>query len=168
MYLFWIVGSIFYFLFSGLFYGFGDLISSKLLYVNGIVVELPYLICYFRELLISSLPVIFFICFLYGMSSFLSNVALTASLLSIVSLFSAFFFSLVSFLRDVDFSLFFWTPFPYLNMRYVLQYSDDFIYSQVVYGISRTSFVLPCVIGIVLVLGISFVVLNFQDVKTKA
>ena len=168
MYLFWIVGSIFYFLFSGLFYGFGDLLSSKLLYVNGVVVELPYLICYFRELLISSLPVIFFICFLYGMSSFLSNVALTASLLSIVSLFSAFFFSLVSFLRDVDFSLFFWTPFPYLNMRYVLQYNDDFIYSQVVYGISRTSFVLPCVIGIVLVLGISFVVLNFQDVKTKA
>lgn len=168
MYVFWLIGSFFCFLFSGIFAGFGSLFSSKLLYVDGIVIELPYLICYFRELLICSLPVIFFIGVLLMASAFISNSALIASSMLIVSFISYSIFHSVRTFQYADFGPILASPFGYLNMPRVLEYNSDFIYTEVMTGITRNSFWIPTLVGIVFVIVFTLVVLSHKDVQTKA
>ncbi len=118
-YLLWLLGSLILFLMVGLYSGFGDLFTAKLLVSHGEVVEVNYWLWYFKELLICGIPICCFQVVLFSLSALTLNTSLTASIISILTVFSFMVWFLISQLGLTFLDFLSYTPIPYLDYWFV-------------------------------------------------
>jgi ABC-2 type transport system permease protein len=99
------------------YYDFNDLLIPELVSLNGHIIELNYFIYLFIQILIASLPCLFFITMSLFLSSFMTNGIISSSisvfLATLYAIFNPFFMDTV-----LKFNLYFlkYTPVPYLNI----------------------------------------------------
>ena len=116
------------FLIVGFYSGFGDLFTSKLVICHDKVVEINYWLWYFKELFICGIPICCFQVILFGLSALTLSTSFTASIVSILTVFSFMIWFLISQLGLTFLSFLSYTPIPYLdywmvryNSRYYLE-----------------------------------------------
>lgn len=127
-YLLWLLGTLIMFFIVGFYSGFGDLFTAKLIVSHGEVVEINYWLWYFKELLICGIPICCFQVVLFSLSTITLSTSLTASIISILTVFSFMIWFLISQLGLTFLSFLCYTPIPYLdywmvryNSRYYLE-----------------------------------------------
>ena len=89
-YIIWLIGLAFLIIYSGIRFGFTDLLTPKLIYINNHVVEINYFVYLLKELLVASIPVIFFLSIILFLSTVTLNTTLTTSITSITAILSMF------------------------------------------------------------------------------
>lgn len=114
-YLLWLLGSLIMFFIVGFYSGFGDLFTSKLIVSHGEVVEINYWLWYFKELFICGIPICCFQVVLFSLSTLTLSTSLTASIISILTVFSFMIWFLISQLGFTFLSFLCYTPIPYLD-----------------------------------------------------
>lgn len=164
-YVWWIIGSIILFLLVGFKFGFNDLFTSKIIVSNGLATEVNYLLWYLKEMIICSVPVWCFLSILFSLSTITLSTALTASLTSIVSIFSITIWAMIANFGARFLTVLSYTPIPYLDYWFV-RYSNNYY----IRTISSTplsdnyGLIISLVVSIVLFL-ITVLIYNKRDVK---
>lgn len=125
-YIIWIIGLILLILFAGFKYGFNDLVTSKLIFENNVVVEVNYIIYLLKNILICSIPIITFISILLFISTLTLSTTLTVGLSMIFALISPFSWYLI-----YNFKLIFlaYTPIPYFNIGLIINNFEAYVNS---------------------------------------
>ena len=89
-YIIWLIGLAFLIIYSGIKFGFTDLLTPKLIYINNHVVEVNYFIYVLTELLVAGIPVIFFLSVILFLSAITLNTTITTSITSVTAILSLF------------------------------------------------------------------------------
>ncbi|MCI8588168.1 MAG: ABC transporter permease [Bacilli bacterium] len=130
-YLLWILGSFIMFLIVGFYSGFGDLFTSKLVICHDKVVEINYWLWYFKELFICGIPICCFQVILFGLSALTLSTSFTASIVSILTVFSFMIWFLISQLGLTFLSFLSYTPIPYLDY-WMIRYNSRYYLESIV------------------------------------
>ena len=137
-YIIWFVALLLILLFAGLKYGFNDLITPKILYENGKIIEVNYIIYIIKQIFYCSIPVLAFISIVFMISTITLNSGLTNGLCMIFAIISPFMWH---FIYNYHLSLLSFLPFPYFMFSSVITVTEDYLgsvdvsYASEVYGI---------------------------------
>ncbi len=164
-YLLWLLGSFIMFLIVGFYSGFGDLFTAKLIISHKEVIEVNYWLWYLKELLICGIPICCFQVVLFSLSALTLNTSFTASIISILTVFSFMIWALISQFGLTFLDFLSYTPIPYLDYWFV-RYNSRIYLEAVVRSNVFTGYGL--VIGIVvavLLMTITLFVYKKRDIK---
>lgn len=164
-YLLWLLGSLIMFLIVGIYSGFGDLFTPKLILSHGKVVEINYWLWYFKELFICGIPICCFQVVLFSLSTLTLSTSLTASIISILTVFSFMVWFLISQLGLTFLSFLCYTPIPYLDywmVRYNSRYYLESIVRENLF--SNYGIVIGLVVAVVCAL-ITIFIYKKRDIK---
>lgn len=165
MYIVWLVGSIIMFFISGFSYGFNDLFTSKLIVSSGTIKEVNYLLWYFKELIICSIPVICFITIMFSFSTLTLSTSFTSSVTSTMTLFSMLIWMLIANSKAYFLTFLSYTPLPWLDYWYTQNNSTAYMKA-----ISRTNlsnsygFIISILVSVIVFLITAFIY-NKKDIK---
>ena len=119
-------------------YGFNDLITPKILYQNGKIIEVNYIIYIIKQIFYCSIPVLAFISVVFMISTITLKSGLTNGLCMIFAIISPFMWN---FIYNYHLSLLSFLPFPYFMFSSVINVTEDYLgsvdvsYASEVYGI---------------------------------
>ena len=131
----WLIASLILFILVGISYGFGELFTSKLLFIGGEVREIPYFLWYLGNMIVGMIPACFFLSLILFLSSITLSTALTASVTSILTLFSIMIWMLVSNFGFTFLKIFCYTPIAYLDYWLVTYHSEYYLDSCMLTGL---------------------------------
>ncbi len=131
----WLIASFILFLLVGIFYGFGELFTPKLIFFGGEVREIPYFLWYLGNMIVGMIPATFFLSLILFLSSITLSTALTASVSSILTLFSMMIWILVSNFGFTFLKIFCYTPIAYLDYWLVTYHSEYYLDSCMLTGV---------------------------------
>ncbi len=115
-YIIWVIGLLFLSLYSGLKYGFSDLFTPKLLYINNSVVEVNYYLHLLKNLLVASIPVICFLSIMFFLSTITLNTSITVGVTSVLAILTPIYWFLCSKLK-LKFLIY--TPFLFFDVGFI-------------------------------------------------
>ena len=115
-YIIWVIGLFFLSLYSGIKYGFGDLITPKLLYINNNVVEVNYYLFLFKDLFVASIPVICFLGILFFLSTITLSTSITVGVTSVLAILTPIYWFLCSNLKC---KFLIYTPFLFFDVGFI-------------------------------------------------
>lgn len=164
-YLLWLLGSLIMFFIVGFYSGFGDLFTSKLILSHGKVREINYWLWYFKELFICGIPICCFQVVLFSLSALTLSTSLTASIISILTVFSFMIWFLISQLGLTFLSFLCYTPIPYLDywmVRYNSRYYLESIVRENLF--SNYGIVIGLVVAVVCTL-VTIFIYKKRDIK---
>ncbi len=115
-YIIWLIGLIFLIIYSGIKFGFNDLLTPKLIYINNHVVEVNYFIYLLKELFVAGIPIIFFLSIILSLSAITLNTAITTSITSIIAILSVFNWY-ICYLFNIK--ILAYTPFIILDVGFI-------------------------------------------------
>ena len=164
-YIWWIIGTIIMFLLVGFNFGFGDLFTSKIIVSNGIAKEVNYFLWYFKEMVICSIPVWCFLSILFSLSTITLSTALTASLTSIISIFSITIWMLIANFGARFLTILSYTPIPYLDYWFVRYGNSCYIQTISNTGLSDSYGLMISLIVTVILFLITVLIYNKRDIK---
>lgn len=165
MYLIWVLASIMMFIIVGFKYGFNDLFTPKLIVIGGNVKEFNYILWYLKELFICSIPVCCVLVMLFSLSTITLSTSLTATLISIVSVFSISIWMIISNMGAIFLKFLCYTPIPYIDYYFVRYRSIYYLQT-----ISSTNLnynyglIISLIVGIILYI-ITVIIYNKRDIK---
>lgn len=117
-YIIWLIGLVVLSLYAGIKYGISDLISPKLVYWNGKVVEINYYLYLLKDMFLASIPLIAFLSMLFFLSAVTLNTSVTTSVTSIFGILPLLLWYLCSNVGSV-FLVFTKTPFLYFDCGFL-------------------------------------------------
>lgn len=162
MYILWFLGLLIISICSGMMYGFTDLFTPKLIYVNGAVIKMNFYLYIIKNILIASIPLIFLISMLF----FLSTVTLSTSLtVGVSSVISALGVCLWIMSTAGNFKYIVYTPFWYLDCGFI--FNNSYLYTESLYKISynlSTGIIISTVVAFILYL-ITNIIYIRRDIK---
>lgn len=161
-YLLWILGLLIITICSGIEFGFHDLLTPKLVYINGSVIEVNYFLYILKDMLITSIPLVAFISVIFCFSTVSLNTSLTVGVTSALASISACLW-LMSAAGNIKSIVY--TPFWYLDCGFI--YNNSYLYTESLRKVSyslTTGIMISIVIIIILYL-ISNFVYNKRDIK---
>lgn len=161
-YILWLIGLIILSLCSGLKFGFNDLLTPKLLYTGGKVIEVNYYLYLIKNILIVSIPVIAFLSILFFLSTVTLNTSLTVGITSIVSVLG-FFMWLMQFVNNFKYIVY--TPFWYLDCGYILMNADFYQISLSTSAYSLSTGVIVSIIVTIIMLLFTNIIYIKRDIK---
>jgi len=164
-YLLWLLGSLILFLIVGFYSGFGDLFTAKLIVSHGEVIKVNYLLWYFKELLICGIPICCFQVVLFSLSALTLNTSLTASIISILTVFSFMIWFLISQLGLTFLDFLSYTPIPYLDYWFVRYNSRIYLEAVVRSNVFTGYGLLIGIIVAVLLTIITLLIYRKRDIK---
>ena len=149
----------------GFYSGFEDLFTAKLIVSHGEVIKVNYLLWYFKELFICGIPICCFQVVLFSLSALTLNTSLTASIISILTVFSFMIWFLISQLGLTFLDFLSYTPIPYLDYWFV-RYNSRIYLEAVVRCPVFTGYglVIGIVVAVVLTL-ITLFIYRKRDIK---
>lgn len=120
-YILWLIGLVVISLYAGFRYGFNDLLTPKLIYSNGQVVEVNYYFNLLKEMFLASIPMIAFLSVLFFLSTITLNTAFTTSITSILGISSPILYFICS---NWGMKFLVYTPFIYLDHGFIYNRSE--------------------------------------------
>ena len=161
-YIIWFVALLLLLLFAGLKYGFNDLITPKILYQNGKIIEVNYIIYIIKQIFYCSIPVLAFISIVFMISTITLNSGLTYGLCMIFAIISPFMWY---FIYNYHLSLLSFLPFPYFMFSSVVNVTEDYLGSVDVSNASEVYGIIISLVTFVICYIISNIVFIKRDVK---
>lgn len=161
-YIIWILGLLIITILSGLEFGFSDLFTPKLIYINQSVIEVNYFLHILRDMLITSIPLIAFISIIFCFSTVSLNTSLTVGVTSALASISACLW-LMSAAGNIKSIVY--TPFWYLDCGFI--YNNSYLYIESLRKInySLSTGIIVSIIVIIILYIISNVIYNRRDIK---
>lgn len=164
-YIWWIIASIIMLFLAGYKCGFTDLFTSKIIELNGVAKEVNYLLWYFKELIICSIPICFFLCVLFSLSTITLSTALTASITSIISILSVAIWSMISNFKLTFLQFLVYTPIPYIDYWFVRYHNLYYIKTIVKTPLNDSYGIIISIILSVLLFILTSLIYNKRDIK---
>lgn len=115
-YIIWLMILIILSIYSGIRFGFKDLISPKLIYSNGHVIEVNYYLNLLKDMFLASIPVIALLSIMFFISTITLNTALTVSLTSVFTIMTPILYYLCS---RYNLNFLAYTPFMYFDCGFI-------------------------------------------------
>lgn len=161
-YIIWILGLLIIVLCSGIQFGFHDLFTPKLVYINESVIEVNYFLFILKNMLITSIPLIAFISIIFCFSTISLNTSLTVGVTSALASISACLW-LMSAAGNIKAIVY--TPFWYLDCGFI--YNNSYLYTESLEKInySLSTGIIISVIVIFVLYTISNFIYNKRDIK---
>lgn len=123
MYILWFIALILLSLYAGFRYGFGDLISPKLVYFNGKVIEINYHLYLLKDMFLASIPMIGFLSILFFLSTVTLHTSLTTSVMTVCCILPVIFYYLCNNFNHI-FLFLTKTPFMYFDYGFIFGKSE--------------------------------------------
>lgn len=161
----WLIASLILFVLVGISYGFGELFTPKLLFIGGEVREIPYFLWYLSNMIVGMIPACFFLSLILFLSSITLSTALTASVTSILTLFSIMIWVLVSNFGFTFLKTFCYTPIPYLDYWMVAYHSEYYLESCMLTGLYEPFGLMICLIFILILYFLTVFIYTKRDIK---
>ncbi len=161
-YILWILIFIIFFIYAGMRLGFEDLFASKLVYFNGNVHEVNYILWILKDMLAYGIPLIAMLSILLMLSTVTLSTIVTVGISSIGTVLSIFLWHFI-----YNYKLFFlaYTPVPYLDFLTVTNHSENYIKTLSVIDVRPGVGLFICILYIVICYAISYFVYTRRDVK---
>lgn len=164
-YIWWTIASIILFMLAGIKCGFNDLFTSKLIVTNGIVKEINYLLWYFKEMIICSIPVLCMLCVLFSLSTITLSTSLTASITSILSIISVTIWALISNFNATFLTFLSYTPIPYLDYWFTRYHSRYYIQTISTTPLNDEYGLLISIVVTIVLFLLTILIYNKRDIK---
>lgn len=123
MYILWFIALILLSFYAGLRYGFSDLISPKLVYFNGKVIEVNYYLYLLKDMFLASIPMIGFLSILFSLSTVTLHTSLTTSVMTVCCILPVIFYYLCNNFNHM-FLFLTKTPFMYFDYGFIFGKSE--------------------------------------------
>lgn len=161
-YIIWLIGLLFLSLYSGVKYGFSDLFTSKLLYINNSVVEVNYYLYLLKDLVVASIPVICFLSILFFLSTITLNTSITVGITSVLAILSPIYWFICANLKC---KFLIYTPFLFFDVGFIHGKYEPYtnILKQVDISYSR-GIIISLIITMILYI-ITNIIYSKRDVK---
>ena len=161
----WLIASFILFILVGISYGFGELFTSKLLLIGGEVREIPYFLWYLGNMIVGMIPACFFLSLILFLSSITLSTALTASITSILTLFSIMIWVLVSNFGLTFLKFFCYTPILYLDYWMVSYHSEYYLESCMLTGLYEPFGLIISLVFILILYFLTVFIYTKRDIK---
>lgn len=148
MYILWFIGLIILSVCSGLTYGFSDLFTPKIIYLNGTVTEINYYLYIIKDILIASIPLIALISILFFLSALTLNTSITVGVSSAISVLGLCLWVMST---TGNFKYIVYTPLWYLDCGFI--FNNSYLYIESLYNISynlSTGIIISIIVTLVL------------------
>jgi len=162
LYIIWIFAFILLLIYSGLKYGLNELITPKLIYSNGVVVEVNYILYTLKQILISSIPIISFFSIIFLISTITLNTQLTIGIASILTIISPLMWY---FIYTYNLKLLAYTPLPYFNFGLIINNHEYFVSSLKIVNVNYYTGLIICTITTIICYIISNLIYTKRDIK---
>lgn len=161
MFMIWFLAFVILLFYAGIKYGFGELLTAKLIVEGDQVAEVNYLFYLLKEILLCSIPMISFLsCFCFISVVTLSK-TVTIGFSIILLLVSQFMWFLI-----VTFKLGFliYTPFPYFILGLILRNHSYYLLAQSIGTTSASYGILISILTIIACCGMSYIIYTKRDI----
>lgn len=161
-YIVWLIALVLLMLYAGIKYGFSDLFTPKLIFENGSVIEVNYLLYLLKNILVCSIPVIAFISIMLFLSTVTLSTSLTVGISMIVAIISP-----ISWYLICNFKLTFlaYTAVPYFDLGLIINNFEACVNSLQLIDVSVSLGVIISIITIVVLYIITNLVYVKRDIK---
>ncbi len=161
-YILWLIGVVILSLYAGIRFGFNDLITPKLIYSGGKVIEVNYYLYLLKDLFLASIPIIAFLSILFFLSTVTLNTALTTSIMSVLAIIPSILYFICFYLK-LKFLVY--TPFLYFDCGFIFNKMEYFtnILKQVDMNLNLG--IVVSLITIIVLYGITNVIYLKRDIK---
>jgi len=162
LYIIWIFAFILLMIYSGLKFGFNELITPKLIYSNGAVIEVNYILYTLKQIFISSIPIISFFSIIFLISTITLSTQLTIGIASILTIISPFmwYFTYTYNLRFLAY-----TPLPYFNFGLIINNHEYYLSSLKIVNVNYYTGLIICTITTIICYIISNLIYTKRDIK---
>ena len=141
----------------------GDIVG--LIGPNGIVKEINYLLWYFKEMIICSIPVLCMLCVLFSLSTITLSTSLTASITSILSIISVTIWALISNFNATFLTFLSYTPIPYLGYWFTRYHSRYYIQTISTTPLNDEYGLLISIVVTIVLFLLTILIYNKRDIK---
>ena len=163
-YIIWLIGLLVISLYAGFRFGFNDLLTPKLIYINGHVIEVNYYLYLLKDLFLASIPVIAFLSILLFLSSVTLNTALTTSVTTILSILPVIMYYLCANFKSL-FIFLVKTPFMYFDCGFIFGKQEFYTTILKKTNMSLNYGILISLITIIVLYTITNIVYIKRDIK---
>lgn len=147
-YFLWLIGLVLFSLFAGIKYGFNDLLTPKLIYSGGKVLEVNFYLYTLKNILIASIPVLCFLALLFFLSTVTLSTAITTGITSIISIVSPFLWILGTLSH---YKIVVYTPIWYLDCGFIFNDTNQYMSSLVtIFYHWKNGVIISLIVGIIL------------------
>ncbi len=164
MYIIWLLALVVLSLYAGIRYGFGDLLSPKLVYWNGKVVEVNYYLYLLKDMFLASIPVIACLSILFFLSTITLNTPVATSVTTIFGILPLILWYLCSNMSSIFLPLT-KTPFLYFDCGFIFGKQEFYMDLLKKTDINLNYGIIVSLITIVIFYGISNIVYLRRDIK---
>ena len=164
-YIWWIISSIIIGTIAGINYGFNDLFTPKLIMANNSVKEINYIVWYFKEMLICSIPILCMLSIITFLSTITLSTSLTTSLTSITSAFSMIIWYLMSSLSGSNISFIPYIPISYIDYYLIRTHHISYIDVISHTPLNESYGLIICTITTILLLVLTTIIYKHKDIK---
>lgn len=161
-YIIWLIGLLFLSLYSGMKYGFTDLFTPKLLYMNHHVVEVNYYLYLLKELFVASIPVICFLSILFFLSAITLSTSITVGITSILAILSPIYWFLCANLKC---RFLIYTPFLFFDVGFIHSKLEPYTNILKQANISYGRGIIISIVVTIILYGITNIVYTKRDIK---
>lgn len=162
MYMIWFLALLLISLYAGIKYGFSDLLTPKLIYLNGSVVEVNYYLYIILKILYISIPIIALISVILMLSTLTLNTAITVGSMMAITVISPF---LWHFIQQFKLTLLAYTPIPYFMFSQIINLNENYLKTTEFANISEGYGILISLITIIVCYLITHIIYTRRDVK---
>ncbi len=161
-YIIWLAIFIIFFFYVGIRYGFHDLFTSKLVYFNGSVHEVNYILWTLKDMIVYSIPIIAMISIMFMLSTVTLSTTITVGITSIATVISAVLWHFI-----YKYKLFFlaYTPIPYLDFLTVKNHQENYLKTLRKINVLPEVGFLVCIIFVIICYSISHFIYVRRDIK---
>ncbi len=161
-YIIWFLGLLILSLCAGIQYGFHDLFTPKLIFINGQVIEVNYYLYIIKNMLIASIPLICFLSILFFLTTVTRNTSLTVGITTSLGIISPFLWLLK---MAGNFKYIVYTPLWYFDCGFIFNRSDVYIESLDKIDFNLSMGIIISLVVAVLLYIISNVIYIKEDIK---
>lgn len=158
-YIIWLICLVILSLYSGYKYGFSDLFTPKLIYVNNKVIEANYFLYLIKDLFIASIPVICFLSILLFLSTVTLNTSITNLVCTLLSVLSIVFWYLIE-----HFKFLLVTPLMYFDTGFMHTRSNTYMEALTKFDISYSYGILISILVTLILFIITNIIYNKRDI----
>lgn len=122
-YIIWFILFIIFIIYTGIRLGFNDIFTPKLLYRDGKIIEVNYILYLIKEIIIAGIPMISFLSILFALSTITLNTAVTVGITTILSIISPIIW-IVTYSTKIYFIKY--IPFFYFDLGFIHNKSKEY------------------------------------------
>lgn len=161
-YIVWFILLFILILYTGIRFGFSDIISPKLLYKGGKVIEVNYILYLVEEMIIAGIPIIAFLSILLMLSTITLNTAITVGITTIMAVISPIIWILV---YTTKFYFIRFVPFLYFDSGFIINKSKEYSFFIKNTNIDLSLGIVVSLICIIIAYFITNIVYIKRDIK---